>query len=52
MTNQQAREIFDQAIANETDPDRIANVELMREYFTNPEFRVAMQNEVARVNGL
>jgi hypothetical protein len=51
MTNEQAREIFNQSIANETDADRIATVELLREYFTNPEFRAAMQNEVARING-
>jgi hypothetical protein len=52
MNNEQAREIFDQAIATETDADRIAKVELMREYFTSPAFRVALEDEVARINGL
>ena len=46
MTNTEAREIFNAAIANETDADRIAKVELLREYFTNPEFRAAMADEV------
>lgn len=51
MSNEQAREVFNAAIAKETDPDRIAKVELLREYFCNPEFRSAMENEVARING-
>lgn len=50
MTNNEAREIFNQAIANEKDADRIAKVELLREYFTNPTFRSAMEEEVARLN--
>ena len=52
MDNEQAREIFTAAIAGETDPDRIARVELLREFFTNAEFRSAMSNEVARINAL
>lgn len=39
MDKQQAREIFNAAIANETDADRIAKVELLREFFTNDTFR-------------
>lgn len=50
MNNQEARRIFDQAIANETDQDRIARVELLREYFTNPEFRAALLDHVAELN--
>ncbi len=50
MNSQQAREIFNAAIAGETDADRIAKVELLREFFCNPEFRAAMQQEVARIN--
>lgn len=50
LTNTEAREIFNAAISNEKDADRIAKVELLREYFCNPEFRVAMHNEVARIN--
>ena len=52
MEKEQAREIFDAAIANETDGDRIAKVELMREYFCNDTFRIALQNYVAQINGL
>ncbi len=52
MTNQQAAEIFNNALIGETDPARIANVELMREYFCNPEFRAYMEAETARVNGV
>ena len=37
MKANEAREIFNAAIANETDADRIAMVELLREYFCNPE---------------
>jgi hypothetical protein len=51
MTNTEAKEIFNAAIAGETNADRIAKVELLREYFTNPTFRAAMENEVARING-
>lgn len=51
MTNTEAREIFNKALANETNADRIAKVELLREYFTNPAFRAAMEEEVARING-
>ena len=40
------------AIGNTPDADRIAKLELMREFFCNPEFRVAMQDEVARINGV
>ena len=42
MTNQQAEEIFNQAIKNATTAEQIAKVELLKEYFTNPEFRDAM----------
>jgi uncharacterized membrane-anchored protein YjiN (DUF445 family) len=39
MTGQDARAIFDLAYAAEHDPDRRAEIELMREYFCNPQFR-------------
>lgn len=52
MTNQQAAEIFNQTLIGETDPQRIANVEMMREFFCNPEFRAYMENEVAQQNGV
>lgn len=42
MTTQEAREIFNQAAAaalTKGDADAVANIELCREYFTNPKFR-------------
>jgi hypothetical protein len=44
------REFFDAAIAAETDPDSIAKLELLREYFHNPTFRKALEGEVYRIN--
>ena len=46
MTRNEARAIFNQAIENETDADRIAKIELLREYFTNPEFRQKLADYV------
>jgi hypothetical protein len=51
MTNQQAAEVFNNALIGETNPERIAQVEMMREYFCNPDFRAYMENEIARLNG-
>jgi hypothetical protein len=42
MTNEAAREVFNQVIANQTDADTIARIELCREYFTNPAFAKAL----------
>lgn len=50
MTTDQAREVFAAALANETDADRIAKVELCREYFCNAEFRQALSDEVYRLS--
>jgi hypothetical protein len=50
MTNQQAREVFNQAIANTKDADAIAKIELCREYFTNPKFRKALADHVYSIN--
>lgn len=52
MTNAEARQIFDTAAANEADADKRANIELCREYFTNPEFRKALEDMVATINGV
>jgi len=46
MTNQAAREVFNQVIANQTDADKIAKLELAREYLTNPAFRAALENHL------
>ena len=52
ITAKQVRDIFDSALVGETNPERIAKVELLREFFTNTEFRNAMRDEVARINGV
>lgn len=46
MTNEAAREVFNQVIANQTDTDTIARIEIVREYFTNADFRKAMEDMV------
>lgn len=44
MTAAEARAYFDAAIALTADPDAIAKIELCREYFTNTEFRAALED--------
>ncbi len=44
MTNEQARRIFDAAIARATDADKRARLELAREFFTNPAFAKALSD--------
>ncbi len=44
MTTEQAKAIFTAAIEKETNADRIAKLELLREYFTNPTFRKTMED--------
>lgn len=46
MANEQAREVFNQVIANQTDADKIANLEICREYFTNPAFAKALADHL------
>jgi hypothetical protein len=50
MTNQQAKEVFNQAIRNTTDANAIAKIELAREFFTNASFRKALENHVWQLN--
>lgn len=50
MTNEQAREIFNQAIAAATDKDHVARLELAREFFTNEAFRKALSEKVWEIN--
>lgn len=40
---EQIKEIFNTVIAEQTDADTIANLEICREYFTNPEFKSALE---------
>lgn len=52
MDTQKARAEFDKMISSATDPDKIAKLELMREFFCNPDFRKALEDEMARAAGL
>lgn len=44
LTTDTIRNAIDAAIANTEDADRIARLELAREYFTNPDFRQALED--------
>jgi len=46
MTDAEAREVFNQMIAASDNADTIANLELAREYFTNPNFRAKLADFV------
>lgn len=46
-----ARAVFDKAIAETADADQRSVRELLREFFTNPNFREAMSATIARING-
>lgn len=45
MTTNEARNLFNKAINETTDKNQIAKLELAREYFTNPDFRKALEEE-------
>lgn len=44
MTNAEAKNAINAAIANCADADRKAKLEVAREYFFNPEFRKALSD--------
>lgn len=44
------REIFDNVIAQQDDPNTIARLEVCREYFTNEEFRAALEAHIFAIN--
>jgi hypothetical protein len=46
----EVRKVFDTVIADQSDPARVANLELCREYFTNPAFRKFLEDTTARIN--
>ena len=46
MDTQQARQIFDQAIANTPDSDQADRIRLVKEFFTNEAFRNAVSDMV------
>ena len=46
MTTQEAREVFDLAAKNAADADQVARIELLREYFTNADFRASLEQKL------
>lgn len=53
FTTADARTIFESAINRPgASAEQRDNARLLCEYFCNPAFRKAMQNEVARINGV
>jgi hypothetical protein len=50
FTATDARQVFNVAIANAKDADQIAKIELLREYFTNPDFRKFMESSTFAIN--
>lgn len=52
FTASDARAIFDGALRPDMTAEQHDKVVLLREFFCNPEFRKAMQSEVARINGV
>lgn len=46
----EAREVFLKEISKESNPDRVATLELLREYFTNPAFKKYMEDETFKIN--
>jgi hypothetical protein len=50
LTTQEAKEIFNARIATETNADKIADLEIIREYFTNKKFRAALEEMTFAAN--
>ncbi len=50
MTDAEAKNIFNKVIENQTDGDTIAKLEILREYFTNAEFKTNLQDFVWAIN--
>ena len=46
----EARKIFDKVISETQDPDRIAKLELLREYFCNPAFKSELEKITFEMN--
>lgn len=46
----EVRRMFTQAMEQSADPDRRAELELLREYFANPDFRARLNDYVWEVN--
>jgi hypothetical protein len=48
--NKEVRAMFNEVISKQVDPDKVANLELAREFFTNSEFRAKLQDYVWAIN--
>ena len=46
MTTNEAKAIFDQAIENAETPEQADDRRLLKAYFTDPDFRAAMEQKV------
>ena len=46
----EAREVFDKIVSETKDPDRKATLELLREYYTNHEFKKRFEDFVYQMN--
>ena len=50
MDNEAAKAIFNQVIAQQADADKIAKLEIVREFFTNPDFRKYLEDTAWQIN--
>ena len=50
MTTQEARAIFEEAEKEAKTPEKLANVQLLKEYFTNPTFRKGLEAHIFELN--
>lgn len=48
----EARKIFNELLAQETNPERIAKIEFQREWMCSPSFRSTVGDMVAEINGV
>lgn len=44
MKKSELKKIFEEAISAEKDPGKVAQLEVLREYFTNKKFKENLQN--------
>jgi hypothetical protein len=50
LTAEEVKEIFNARIATETNADKIADLEIIREYFTNEKFRATLEEMTFAAN--
>jgi len=47
---EEIKNIFNQVIEEQEDKDTIANLEIVREYFTNPDFKAKLEEFTYNIN--